>query len=214
MSSGNPCELEYEVMHMLLELGTGSLQCAHGIIELDVPESKKGNHHLLFRNLVRHLYSEEVEAREDGGFHLLQKLHGFLSKHSKTPKNGTLKPSVNKQGLFVDIKQTLCNNKFINGTIEHQMKTENFVSHPQNNNDMFCLQKLKDFKISDGIGRSGEKDKFSYTSLAYQIQNGRKNGYMMRNLSSFDSYMLFLLVYKIIIFVMISGIGGSGEKDK
>ena len=94
------------------------------------------------------------------------------------------------------------------------MKTENFVSHPQNNNDMFCLQKLKDFKISDGIGRSGEKDKFSYTSLAYQIQNGRKNGYMIRNLSSFDSYMLFLLVYKIIIFVMISGIGGSGEKDK
>ena len=204
MSFGNPYELEYEVMHMLLELDTGSLQCAHGIIELDVPESKKGNQDLLFRNLVRHLYPEEVEAREDGGFHLLQKLHDFLSKHSKTPKNGTLKPSVNKQGLFVDIKQTFCNNKFINGTIEHQMKTENFVSHPQNNNNMFCLQKTKDFKTSDSIGRSGEKDKFSYTSLAYQIQNGRKDGYMMRNLSSVDSYMLFLLLYKIIIFVMIS----------
>ena len=204
MSFGNPYELEYEVMHMLLELDTGSLQCAHGIIELDVPESKKGNQDLLFRNLVRHLYLEEVEAREDGGFHLLQKLHDFLSKHSKTPKNGTLKPSVNKQGLFVNIKQTLCNNKFINGTIEHQMKTENFVSHPQNNNNMFCLQKTKDFKTSDSIGRSGEKDKFSYTSLAYQIQNGRKDGYMMRNLSSVDSYMLFLLLYKIIIFVMIS----------
>ena len=204
MSFGNPYELEYEVMHMLLELDTGSLQCAHGIIELDVPESKKGNQDLLFRNLVRHLYPEEVEAREDGGFHLLQKLHDFLSKHSKTPKNGTLKPSVNKQGLFVNIKQTLCNNKFINGTIEHQMKTENFVSHPQNNNNMFCLQKTKDFKTSDSIGRSGEKDKFSYTSLAYQIQNGRKDGYMMRNLSSVDSYMLFLLLYKIIIFVMIS----------
>ena len=204
MSFGNPYELEYEVMHMLLELDTGSLQCAHGIIKLDVLESKKGNQDLLFRNLVRHLYPEEVEAREDGGFHLLQKLHDFLSKHSKTPKNGTLKPSVNKQGLFVNIKQTLCNNKFINGTIEHQMKTENFVSHPQNNNNMFCLQKTKDFKTSDSIGRSGEKDKFSYTSLAYQIQNGRKDGYMMRNLSSVDSYMLFLLVYKIIIFVMIS----------
>ena len=113
-----------------------------------------------FRNLVRQLYSEEVEARKDGGFHLLQKLHGFLSKHSKTPKNGTLKPSVNKQGLFVDIKQTLCNNEFINGTIEHQMKTENFVSHPQNNNNMFCLQKFKDFKISDGIGISEKRTNF------------------------------------------------------
>ena len=52
---------------MLLKLDAESLQCAHGtIIELDVPESKKGNQYLLLRNLVRHLNSEEVEAREDG----------------------------------------------------------------------------------------------------------------------------------------------------
>ena len=70
MALGNPYELEYEVMHMLLELDAGSLLCAHGIIKLDVLESKKGNQHLLFRNLVRHLYSEEVEIRENGGFHL------------------------------------------------------------------------------------------------------------------------------------------------
>ena len=128
MALGNPYELEYEAMHMLLELDAGSLQCAHGIIELDVPGSNKGNQHLPFGNLVRHFYSEEVEAREDGDFHLFQKLHWFLSKHSKTPKNGTLKPLVNKQGLFIDIKQTL-NNEFINGTIEHQTKTEKFVPH-------------------------------------------------------------------------------------
>ena len=81
-----------------------------------------------------------MEVRKDGGFHLLRKLHGFLSKHSKTPKNGTLKPSVNKQGLFVNIKQTLCNNEFINGTIEHQMKTENFVSHPQKTTTCFVYK--------------------------------------------------------------------------
>ena len=68
---------------------------------------------------------------------------------------------MNEQGLFVDIKQTLYRNKFINGTIEHQMKTENFVHHPQNSNKMFCLQKLKDFKISGGIRGSGEKDSSS-----------------------------------------------------
>ena len=69
--------------------------------------------------------------------------------------------------------------------------------------------------MSDGIGGSGEKDKLSYTSLTYQIQNGRKDGYMMKNLSSVDSNMLlFLLVYEIIIFVVISGIGGSEEKGK
>ena len=90
MALGNLYKLEYEVMHMLLKLDAESLQCAHGIIELDFPESKKGNQHLLLRNLVRHLNSEEVEAREDGGLHFFQKLHRFLSKHFKTPKNGTL----------------------------------------------------------------------------------------------------------------------------
>ena len=138
MALGNPYELEYEAVHMLLELDAGCLQYAHGIIELDVPESKKGYQHPFFRNLVRHLHSEEVEVREAGGFHLFQKLHRFLSKHSKTPKNRTLKPSVNKQGLFVDIKQTL-NNEFINGTIERQTKTEDFEPHPQNSNEIFCL---------------------------------------------------------------------------
>ena len=51
------------------------------------------------------------------------------------------------------------------------------MHHPLNNSEMFCLQKLKYFKISGSIGRSGEKDKLSYTNLVYQIQNGRKAGY-------------------------------------
>ena len=57
------------------------------------------------------------------------------------------------------------------------MKTENVVPHSQNSIEMFCLQKLKSFKISGNIGGSGKKDTLSYTSLAYQIQNGRKAGY-------------------------------------
>ena len=42
---------------------------------------------------------------------------------------------------------------------------------------MFCLQKVKYFKISGSIRGSEEKDKLSYTSLAYQIKKGRKSGY-------------------------------------
>ena len=68
---------------LLWKLDAESLQCAYGIIELDVPESKKVNQHLLLKNLVRHLNSEEAEAREDGGLHFFQKLLGFLSKHLK-----------------------------------------------------------------------------------------------------------------------------------
>ena len=60
-------QLECEVMQMLLKLDAEHLQCAYGIIELDVPKSKKGNQHLLLKSLVRHLNPEEVEAREDDG---------------------------------------------------------------------------------------------------------------------------------------------------
>ena len=85
---------------------------------------------------------------------------------------------MNEQGLFVDIIQTLYCNKFINGTIEHQMKTENFVHHPQNSNKMFCLQKLKDFKIGGGIRGSGEKDSSStLTEISNSVQSVNESTY-------------------------------------
>ena len=124
MALGNPHQVESEVMHMLLKLDAESLQCAYGIIELEVPVSKKGNQHLLFKNLVRHLNSEEVEAREDDGLQFFQKLHGFLSKHFKTPDKTKGEPLVSEQGLFVDVKQPFYSKELANGTKEHEIKTE------------------------------------------------------------------------------------------
>ena len=66
MVLGDPYQLEFVLMQMLLKLNAESLQCAYGRIKMDVPRSKKGNQHLLFKNLVRHLSSEEGEAREYG----------------------------------------------------------------------------------------------------------------------------------------------------
>ena len=66
------------------------------------------------------------------------------------------------------------------------------------------VYKIIIFVMISGIGGSGKMDKLSYTSLAYQTHNDIKDGYMMRKLSSVDSCMLFLLVYEIIMFVMIS----------
>ena len=152
MALGNPSQLETEVMQMLWKLGAESLQCAYRIIELDVPESKKGNQNLLLKNFVRHVNIKEVEAREDGDLYFVQKLRGFLSKHFKTPEKTKGEPLVNEQGFFVDVKQPFYSAEIINGTKEHQTKTENFAHLPQISNEMFCLQKLK-----DSIGRSGGK---------------------------------------------------------
>ena len=153
-------KIESEVTKMLTYLDAESLQCA-----CNVPESKRGSKYLLLKYLVRCLNSEEVEAREDGGFEFFQKLHGFLIKHFKSPEK---KPDENQNQ-----KKGLADSKI---KTESEIKVENPLPRPQTS-EAFCLQKLKDFKISGCIGGSGEKDKLSYTSLAYQIQNGRKAGY-------------------------------------
>ena len=103
---------------------------------------------------MRHHYSEEVEAREDGGLQFCQKLHRFLSKHFETPDK------TSEQGLFVYVKQPLYSKEFKNSTKQRETKTEDFAHHPLNNSEIFCLQKLKDFKIRGSIGRSGEKSRF------------------------------------------------------
>ena len=100
MALKNLYQLESEMMQMLLKLDDESLQCAYGIIELDVPESKKDNLHLLFRNLVRHLNSEEMEAREGDGLQFFQILQRFLGKHFKIPDKTKGEGLLREQGLF------------------------------------------------------------------------------------------------------------------
>ena len=65
MALGNPYELGSEVIKMLIGRDPESLQCAYGIMKLNVPESKKGSQHFL----VNYPCSEVVEARENGGVH-------------------------------------------------------------------------------------------------------------------------------------------------
>ena len=65
-----------------------------------------------------------------------------------------------------------------------EIKKENeVVTVPSSGNKtVFDLHKVKDFKISGTIGGVGEKDKLSYTSLAYQIQNAKTLGYSEDNI--------------------------------
>ena len=130
MALGNPSKLETEVMQMLWKLDAESLQCPYGIIELDIPESKKGNQHLLLKNPRRHFISQKVEGREDGGLRFIQKVYRFLSKHFKTPEKTKGEPLVNEQGLFVDVKQPFYNKEFINGTKEHQKNPRKLCASP------------------------------------------------------------------------------------
>ena len=50
-----------------------------------------------------------------------------------------------------------------------------FVKSPTT--DKFEFFRLKEFRINGSIGQPGQKDKLTYSSLAFQIQNGKKAGY-------------------------------------
>ena len=160
--------LENEVLGMLAMLDADSLLCACDIVGLDVPEEKKGNQKLLLKFLLRKLNSEEVEASQDGGASWFKKLHEHLSKYFK-PKEGESKlqpkTEMSSEGVFTTTNSNISNN--------HQ---ENQNLHPPINT-VYNLQRLRDFKINGSIGGPGERDKLSYTSLAYQIQNGQNAGF-------------------------------------
>ena len=64
----------------------------------------------------------------------------------------------------------------MNTNVSSNSEQQNQSSHPLIRS-FYNLQRWKDFKINGSIEGPGERDKLSYTSLAYQIQNGRTAGF-------------------------------------
>ena len=161
--------LETEVLSMPAMLDVGSLHCACGIVELDVPEEKKGNQNFLLKFLLRKLNSEELEASQDGGASWFQKLRDHLSKYFQPGGQVKFQPKteLSNEGLFAPTYNNNMNTN-VSSNIEQQNQSSNVPIRP-----FYNLQRLKDLKINGSIGGSGERDKLSYTSLACQIQNGR-----------------------------------------
>ena len=165
--------LETEVLVLSAMLDADSLHSACWMLGLDVPEEKKGNQKLLLKFLLRKLNSEEVEASQDRGASWFQKLHDHLSKHLQPEGQIKFRPKTElfNEGLFAP---TYNNN--VNTNVSSNSEQQNQSSHPPIRS-FYNLQRLKDFKINGSIGRPGERDKLSYTSFAYQIQNGRAAGF-------------------------------------
>ena len=81
--------------------------------------------------------------------------------------------SIKSNNPFVENNTTKSCNPFANNLTNYQQTFPN----PFN-----C--KLREFKISGSIGSVGQKDKLSYTSLAFQINNGLKQGYSENDIIS------------------------------
>ena len=144
--------IESEVMMLLMEQEAAELEEVCSLIQLDCPETAKGKKNVILKLILKHLL--DLGEKEDNGFAT------FKIVHKKLVKTIKLKPKIEPQ---IEIKQ-------------EPFDTQNAKT------TIFDIQKLKDLKISGTIGGGGDKDKLSYTSLSFQIQNAKKVGYSDENI--------------------------------
>jgi len=184
-------ELEDTVCKNIRLLNTESLTEACRLLEIDIPERKQGNKESLIKLVLRYLYSEEVEQLADEGLLAFVTLSGLITKHFP---NINTKPYESKSGSSSDITTRLnssnpfssdfnsTESKFLTdftkiNPVESLFKEPLESKLPSEPKLPFNIHKLKEFKISGSIGNVGQKDKLSYSSLLYQIQNGKSAGY-------------------------------------
>ena len=140
--------MEAEVMMFLSELEADELEVVCSKIPLTCPETAQGKKNALLKLLFKHLLS--LDDKEDKGFATYQIIHTHVTELKKPDSDS-------KEKVELDVKKVKS---------DSSEKSKTWVE----------IQKLKDFKISGTIGGVVEKDKLSYTSLSYQIANGRKLG--------------------------------------
>ena len=143
--------IESEVMMFLSDLEAAELVEVCNKIQLTFPEEARGKKNSLLKLLFTHLIT--LDGKEDNGFATYKIIHAHVT----------------------DIKKDLPNDpKLVNTSeVKHEV---NKIEASENKHPWVEIQKLNNFKISGIIAGVSEKDKLSYTSLSYQIANGRKLG--------------------------------------
>ena len=150
--------VENEVMMLLPELEADQLEEVCALAPVVIPEAAKGNKNQLLRLLLKHLLALD----EDNGFATFRVIHEKLTNKgdgddARVEDAGVKNPDVTK----TDVK------------VEKNEEKGNFGGSKA----VVDVYQLKNFKINGMIGGLGEKDKLPYSSLSYQIENGRKMGF-------------------------------------
>jgi len=124
-------------------------------LKIEVPDIKKGKKVELQKLILRYLSSKEVEELEDSGVSLFLAIKDIIDNFCEDSVNKTLNSSQTKKEHF-----------------ENSNHEKTFLP-----NENLMLHKLKNFKINGSIGYAGQKDKLTYSSLAYQIKNSKIEGF-------------------------------------
>ena len=144
----------------------GILENVAAECKIQVPDAKQGNHKFLLKSIMTYLSSPDLEDLEDQGaaqflavWDLIKdSVHGKfkLEEHSGDENSA---------------------DENLDGNLEGEEATLNVAALQK-------LHRLRDFKINGTIGNAGQKDKLSYSSLSYQIQNGKDRGFSEKEICS------------------------------
>ena len=161
-------DTEKKVLSMLpLVEEIGMLENVAAECDIQVPEEKQGNRKFLFKSIMTYLNSPEVEALDDQGASKFLAVFDLI-----------------KDSESVHVKLKIEEDPGSENSDEE--KEEGFGEEDDKVN-VAALQKLhrlRDFKINGTIGNAGQKDKLSYSSLSYQIQNGKDRGFSEKEICS------------------------------
>ena len=192
-----------EVFEMLTVLDAVDLHSVTQRLQLDVNSSQKGSKSFLLRLILRYLNSTEVDQMPDNGLSIFRDLHESIKRilNPEKPsreKFGTtyikdsrrISSSSNPFKAYTTQPAAAStpypSQQFKDMSLEDNTfweSREEGAQNPVELNDRnqffksFPVQKIREFKISGSIGNPEQKDKLSFTSLSYQINNGLKQGY-------------------------------------
>ena len=147
--SADPDLVEREVFQLLPLIDDVKflLEVCNGF-KLVIDADKQGNKHFLLKRVLKYLNSDEIGTLEDQGTSLFLKLNDDLKCYLKVDTDPA-------------------------DGIKKEVPIETSV---QNAGSNVHIHKFREFKIHGTVGEPEQKDKLSYMSLSYQIQNGKKEG--------------------------------------
>ena len=160
-------------------------------------QGDRRNQQSVLKLIMRFLSSEEVEQSEDGGLaHFLQ-IHTYLDglgvKQEVVDPNAAVAAAVTQQTTAntnpapplattpltttANTPPAVVQNLHVQSTTSAATSTN--ITPTTATTDYATLKKVlrKDWKLKGSIGRPGEKEKLTFSGLAYQINQAEKKGY-------------------------------------
>ena len=171
--------LERSVLARLMDQSPETLVKICEQLGLEVTSNQLEDTSKLWKMVVRYLTSAEVESSPDSGeatFLLVQTIMNEIAHESAIQSKAY-------ENILSDYDDYLASPP-PKPKLERKSNSQPILTPKVQAQPTVSLHRIKEFKISGSIGSPGQKDKLTYSSLSYQIQQGKRMGYSEEEICS------------------------------